>query len=317
MKIVRSVVAILLVCAAAAVVGTSPAVADPGDAAGAGAAVPVPDGVTASFAVYDRERDEFTATRDPHALFRAASVVKLLIALDELIQHDPELDLARATTDEQRQEILALRTMLRSSWDYAASAFWVRNGYTEVIDRMTALIGLTDTSPPEEPGIWGYTVTSAADVVKIYNYILDVAPGKYRDFILGNLYAATRCAEDGRDQSFGIPQAFARPWGVKQGWSGWGATVPDEQRCFEDRAGMGEYAGPMPATKEEPNPQPDFASPLLHTTGTVGSGKRSIVVVFTTYPRDTTWPQAAAAITELCESLRPFVPGADPVLRQA
>ena len=317
MKIVRRAVATLLVCVAAAAVGLSPAVADPGDAADVGAAVPVPDGVRASFAVYDRERGEFTATRDPHALFRSASVVKLLIALDELIQHDPELDLEKATTEEQRQEILALRTMLRGSWDYAASAFWVRNGFTDVIDRMTTLIGLPDTSPPVEPGIWGYTVTSAADVVKIYNYILDVAPEKYRDFVMGNLYAATRCAEDGRDQSFGIPQAFPRPWGAKQGWSGWGATVPDEQRCYEDRAGMGEYSGPVPAMKEEPNSQADFASPLLHTTGTVGSDQRSIVVVFTTYPRDTTWPQGAAAITALCESLRPFVPDSHSVPQEA
>ncbi|MDQ3885448.1 MAG: hypothetical protein M3308_00150 [Actinomycetota bacterium] len=45
--------------------------------------MPVSDGVTASFAVYDRERGEFTATRDPHALLRSASVVKLLIALDD------------------------------------------------------------------------------------------------------------------------------------------------------------------------------------------------------------------------------------------
>jgi hypothetical protein len=58
--------------------------------------------------------------------------------------------------------------------------------------------------------------------------------------------------------------------GRQQGWSGWGATVPDEQRCFEDRASMGEFAGPVPAMKEEPNPPPDLISPLLHTTGTIG-----------------------------------------------
>lgn len=175
---------------------------------------------------------------------------------------------------------------------------------------MTASNRASDTSPPspEQRGFWGYTVTSAADVVKIYSYILDVAPTKYRDFIIGNLHASTRCAEDGRDQSFGIPRAFARPWGVKQGWSGWGATVPPEQRCFEDRAGMGEFGGPVPAMKEEPHPPPDLVSPLLHTTGTIGPGERSIVVVFTTYPKDTTWPQGAAAITHLCWSLSPLVP---------
>lgn len=304
----------VLVCVATVVIGSSPAAAAPVSAEDLGSLVVVPPGVTTSFAVYDREQEEFTVVRDPHVRFRTASVVKLLIALDYLLQHDPVLDLEQATTDEQRMDILALRTMLRGSWDYAASVFWVRGGFTDIVNRMTTLIGLPDTSPPapEQRGFWGYTVTSAADAAKIYHYILDVAPIKYRDFIIGNLHASTRCAEDGRDQSFGIPQVFARPWGVKQGWSGWGATVPDGQRCFEDRAGMGEFAGPVHAMKEEPNLPPDLVSPLLHTTGTIGPGERSIVVVFTTYPTHTTWPQAAATITRLCRSLSPFVPDAAP-----
>ncbi|MBV8993894.1 MAG: hypothetical protein JO287_09380 [Pseudonocardiales bacterium] len=62
-----------------------------------------------------REHSEFTATRQAHARFRTASVVKLLIALDYLIQHDPELGLDKTTTDEQRMDILTLRTMLRPS----------------------------------------------------------------------------------------------------------------------------------------------------------------------------------------------------------
>lgn len=304
----------LVIGTAAALLGPPVAGAEPARAADVGALVPVPAGATASFAVYDRQNRTFTATRNPHAPFRSASVVKLLIALDELVQHDPVLDLEQATTDEQRQEILALRAMLRGSWDHAASAFWVRNGFTDVIDRMTALIGLAETAPPAQRGVWGYTVTTAADVVRIYDYLLDEAPVAYRDFIVGNLYAASRCAEDGRDQSFGIPQAFARPHGVKQGWSGWGATVPVEQRCAEDRAALNEPPGEPRAMKEEPNPQPDLTSPLLHTTGVVGPESRSVVVVFTTFEQGTTWPRGAAAITELCESLLPFVPDGRPSL---
>jgi hypothetical protein len=191
---------------------------------------------------------------------------------------------------------------------------WVRGGYTDVIERMTTLINLPDTSPPspQQRGYWGYTLTSAADVVTIYRYILDRAPSKYRDFIIGNLHAATRCAEDGRSQYFGIPQAFARPWGIKQGWSGWGATVPPEQRCFEDRANIGEFAGPVPASKESPHPPPDLLSPLLHTTGTIGDDQRNILVVFTTYTQHTTWPQATKAITRLCRSLSPLAPDSAP-----
>ncbi|HJT03676.1 MAG TPA: hypothetical protein VJ757_08620 [Pseudonocardiaceae bacterium] len=314
MKLLRAAITSVLVCLITATGGSPPATADAASAENLGALVPVPEGVTASFAVYDRQYREFTAVRHPHARFRAASVVKLLIALDYLLQHDPELNLDKATTDDQRMDILALRTMLRGSWDYAASVLWVRGGFTDVIDRMTGLIGLPDTSPPapDQRGFWGYTLTSAADVVKIYNYVLDTAPTRYRDFIIGNLHASTRCAEDGRDQSFGIPRTFARPWGAKQGWSGWAATVPDAQRCFEDRAGIGEYAGPVPAMKENPDPPTDLISPLLHTTGTIGPGERNIVVIFTTYPKDTTWPQGAADITRLCGNLSLLVPGSRP-----
>lgn len=69
------------------------------------------------------------------------------------------------------------------------------------------------------------------------------------------------------------------------------------------------------AMKEEPNLPLDLVSPLLHTTGTIGPGERSIVVVFTICPTHTTWPQAAATITRLCRSLSPFVPDAGPDLR--
>ena len=303
----------VLVLLAAAGLAAGAAHADPAppvDAAAAtGAAIAVPPGTTASFAVYDRQQRRFIATRDPHAPFRSASVVKLLIALDELIRHDPPLDLGTATTDEQRQEILSLQTMLRASWDDAASAFWVKNGFTDVITRMTALIGLTETSPPADRGIWGYTAITASDVVKIYNYLLDTAPARYREFIIGNLFAATRCAQDGRDQSFGMPQAFPRPWGVKQGWSGWGATIPPDQVCA-DHTAVRAYTGPLMAMKEEAAPPPDLSSPLLHSTGIIGDDERTLVVVLTTFAPHTSWPDGAAAITAVCRALRGLVPGA-------
>lgn len=107
------------------------------------------------------------------------------------------------------------------------------------------------------------------------------------------MHASTRCAEDGRDQSFGIPWAFARPWGAK-------ARLV---RLGNDRAGRAALLPDSPA---------DLFSPLLHTTGTIGPGERSIVVVFTTYPKGTTWPQVAAAITRLCWDLSLLVPDSRP-----
>jgi len=287
------------------------AVADPDMRLSAANKIMVPDGVAASYAVYDRQKKRYTALRNPHQQFRSASIVKLLIALDYLTQHHPELVLENATTDEQRLEVLALRTMLRGSWDYAASLFWVKDGYNDVIQRMVALIGLRDTEPPQDRKFWGYTATSATDVVKTYNYILDRAPAEYREFIMGNLHASTRCAEDSRDQSFGIPSGYVPPWAVKQGWSGWGVTVPKPEKCSEsrvDEVNIGHFAGELPAMKE-PTDTPDLVSPLLHTTGTLGAGERNVVVLFTTYPAKTTWRQGASVITKLAQHLKPFIHG--------
>lgn len=126
-KLLHTAVAGVLMCLVTVGVGSSPAVAGPTSAEDLGALLPVPAGVTGSFAGHDPDHGEFTAVRHP------------------------------------------------------------------------------------TPG-------SGPPPVKIYDY---TAPTRYRDFIIGNLHAFTRCAEDGRDQPFGIPRAFSRPWGAKQGWSGW------------------------------------------------------------------------------------------------
>ncbi|MFB9906431.1 hypothetical protein [Allokutzneria oryzae] len=262
--------------------------------------------ITAAVAVYDRQRARFSVERDVDKPYRSASVVKLLIALDHLYEHDPVLVLENAKTDAERNDILYLRAMLRGSWDYAASVFWVRGGYTDIVARMVKRVGLKGTRPPEKPGMWGYTALTPADVVRVYNHILDEAPAKYRDFIMTNTHMWERCGEDAWDQSFGIPRAFGQPWSAKQGWSGWGATPPAGQDCS---LGSPRVAGPVAAAKED---EVDFASPLLHTTGTVGKDDRSVVVVFSTFPKGTTWRQGADRITKYTRALLPYVPGARP-----
>lgn len=254
------------------------------------------------YAVYDRQKRSFRVARNAHVRFRSASVVKLLIVLDELLRNRPVLTLEQAKTDAQRLAVLSLREMLRGSWDYAASVYWAQNGFNDVINRMVPLIGLTDTTPPANPRIWGYTSTSAADVVRIYNYIIDKAPPEYRAFILDNIYAASRCADDGRDQSFGLPGVAARPWGVKQGWSGWPVDVPVGERCVESAGGgfFGQFGGPAPAMKELPA---DLTSPMLATTGVLGPRQRTVVVVFATYVGGISWKRASAQLTRVSKSL--------------
>jgi hypothetical protein len=240
----------------------------------------------AAYAVFDRRTGTFTEQRNVTTQFRSASVVKILIALDFLWNRGPTYAVPAA--DRTR-----LDPMLRSSDDAAASYYWQRNGGSQIVVRMAQRLGLPHAAPPPAgyPTYWGYTALSVTDVVRMYRYLVDTAPAPVRDYVMGNLRAATRCATDGYDQYFGIPSAVNRPWAVKQGWSGFGSANP----CGA--------AGTRLASV-------DLTGEALHTTGTVGAGDRAIVVVLTLHPDGTPYAQAGATLTRLVRSLR--IPGAVP-----
>jgi hypothetical protein len=250
----------------------------------------VPAGMTAGYMIYDREIGRAAIQFNTHHRFRSASVVKILIALDYLRSRGTDAEIPAG-------DLTVLRSMLRSSDDDAATALWTRGGRTRVIRRMTAALRLTDTLPPPagRPGFWGYTAISAADVVRIYVYLLDPAHRRYGDFIIGNLRHAAQCAADGFDQYFGIPRAIPRPWAVKQGWSGYGSVPP--QRCVRTHtsAYRPAYASHVPAV--------DLDRPVLHTTGTVGAGNRRIVVVLSLQPPGASWRGSAARLTAFTKAV--------------
>ncbi|WP_245681689.1 hypothetical protein [Actinomadura kijaniata] len=278
---------LLAVCACES--GNGPAVA-PSDGAGtetrpsprpsrsAAAAPRAPKGTLASFVVFDRGTGRTLLSHRPREVFRSASVVKILIALDHL-----ERNGLRAA------DRPLLQVMLRSSDDRAATAFWKRGGQGEIVRRTARRLGLTETAPPpaDKPGFWGYTALSAGDLVKTYRYLLDRAPRGHRDFVMGQLRRATRCGTDRFDQSFGIPRALPRPWAVKQGWSGFGLRPAEP--C---RAGAASGASFR-------NVDLGIGRPVLHTTGVVGRNDRRIVVVLTLHPAGTSFRTATARLTAL------------------
>ncbi|MFI8191963.1 hypothetical protein ACIF8T_24755 [Streptomyces sp. NPDC085946] len=282
--------------------GLSPASAAPARPDGTspvilGSTAQVPPGVTAGVAVFDRQTGAFTEQVNPGMQFRSASVVKLLMALDFLWNRGPDYIVPAA--DRTR-----LDAMLRSSSDTAADHYWDALGRNAMVARMVARLGLVDTVPPPagHEGMWGYTAMSARDTVTTYRYILDKAPAPVRDLIMDNLRQSTRCASDSFDQHFGIASAFGRPWAVKQGWSGRYA----QGTCSPTPAGAA-------APASDPGPGAlaaaavDLTRPALHTTGTVGSGDRSIVAVLTLHPDGTTYGKAYTDIGRLTRSLN--VPG--------
>jgi hypothetical protein len=226
-----------------------------------------PAEVAVSYLAFDREKNEPVVGYDTHRQYRSASVVKLLIALDFLEQSDSVSAVSSPDLDR-------LRLMLQASDDAAASFFWGRVGGVQMIDRQNARIGLTETDPPTDPGMWGFTEISATDIVTIYRYILDSARPDIRDFILTNLHQSTTLGTDGFNQSFGIPSlSLSSTPAVKQGWSGYGGASTANTHC-------GDLC-------------------VLHTSGLVGADDRFIVVVLTQQSAGTRLATAVSAITTL------------------
>jgi len=196
--------------------------------------------------------------------FYTASVVKLLIALDELKSQNWQPDSDTAAL---------LSQMLSASDDDIADALWDTDGGPDIVSRVAADIGLGATQPPDDPAQWGETLTTPADVVRIYHYIGAEIAQPARDLILTALHQASATAADGTDQYFGIPDALTgTDWAIKQGWM----TLDD--------------------------------STTLNTTGLVSTDPaqpgRYVVVVLTTQPAGTAWTTGGAAVTAAVTALR-------------
>jgi hypothetical protein len=170
-------------------------------------------GTSVGFVLFDRESGKELASLDRDTAYYTASVVKLLIAIDEVRDDTGAWALPDADTVED------LTDMLAGSNDGIASEFWERNGGNEIVTRTAALIGLTHTTPPTDPTQWGMAKTSAADVVATYEFLEDTVPDDVAQPILAALGGARNPADDGWDQYFGIPDGLAgTSWQIKQGW---------------------------------------------------------------------------------------------------
>ncbi|WP_260195948.1 class A beta-lactamase-related serine hydrolase [Actinophytocola gossypii] len=193
--------------------------------------------------------------------FRSASLVKLLIAIDAL---------ERGADGEDRRR---LYQMLELSDDGLASEYWVRGGGPDIVVRTSAELGLTGTMPPEVRGQWGEVLVTPADVVRIYEYILDM-PTADRALVVDALASAPRVAADGFDQHFGIPDGLGMRWAIKQGWG-----------------------------------NNDLAM-VLHSTGLAGRDWRYLVVLLTEHPLGSDWGKSANSVTAAAKALHDLLPKA-------
>jgi len=208
------------------------------------------EGALLGIMVFDRQTDQVVLEHDADRRFTTASLVKVLIALDWMQQIAGG---GRPSAAETRQ----IKQMLSSSDDPTASELWMAAGGPGIVTRAINRMGLEHTEPPAEPGRWGDTLISAADMVRVYRYLMEEAPAAHREIVLDALRNMTPRGSDGYDQTFGIPDAAGnRPWAVKQGWS-----------CCIDYL-------------------------IRHTSGLVGPDDRYIVVVLTAHSLST--PKAVA-----------------------
>ncbi|MEV6448218.1 hypothetical protein [Amycolatopsis sp. NPDC051716] len=205
-----------------------------------------------SVLVHDRRSGRDLVSHQPDVTYPAASLVKLLIALEALRQGEPAGVVAG---------------MLSRSDDEIAGRLWAQLGGPAIVTGWAARIGLTSTRPPAEPGRWGSTLVSAADVVRCYRYLLDAAPAATRQIVLRALESAARRGADGFEQLFGVPAAVtATDWAVAQSWS-----------CCD--------------------PGRD-----VHTSGVVGD-RRYVVVVLTAQPAATSRAIATQRVTAVVKAL--------------
>jgi len=171
-------------------------------------------GAQISVVVLDRNTGQIVSSGDDSP-FPIASVVKLFIADDLLLQE------SKGETELSPADRSALDVMLRSSDDDAAENFWNRSGGSDIVDRVVARYGLTNTKKPYN-GKWDLTTSTAGDLVQYYDKLLSGSgglPPEQANVIMANLAQSTPKGIDGYPQRFGIPDGlYEERVAVKQGW---------------------------------------------------------------------------------------------------
>jgi len=145
--------------------------------------------------------------------FYTASLSKLFVVEDVL--HRARTGALTLTTADRQ----LLMSMLVTSDDPAMSTAWDRWGGTQMVTDVATRYGLTGTAGPADPGQWGETVTTAADVARFLSALSVTADPADATTMRFWLALATPAGADGFDQSFGLmapgaPGAIA----AKQGW---------------------------------------------------------------------------------------------------
>lgn len=185
--------------------------ADAAIAAVAGTTATTPD-VVLGAAVLDRKTSEVSVNPAATVPVFAASLVKVLVAVDVLDRRYSGL----AVSD---RDVRLIGQALGPSDDEAMNVLWNRFDGLGSVERVAQRLGLVQTQPPADPSRWGETLTSARDTIVLYRHVLDTMASADRDLIMGSIAAAPPVASDGFDQTFGLLAAgTSADTAAKQGW---------------------------------------------------------------------------------------------------
>ncbi len=165
--------------------------------------------MTLGVAVTNLNTGDHAIGTDGDRQFMAASLTKLIVAIDVLDQDRPP-------TQDDRDLI---HRALSASDDNAMNALWGKHDGAGAITRIANRLNLTATLPPESTEMWGDVVLTAEDMAKLYRHVLrDMRPDDGA-VIVDALSAATAVATDGFAQHYGVLRGGASPRNyAKQAW---------------------------------------------------------------------------------------------------
>ncbi len=173
-----------------------------------------PPGVWMATAMLDRATGELVVGSRGAEPVYTASLSKLILVVDVLDRR--RLEGLAVTESDSR----LIQRALGPSDDGAMSGLWGRFDGPGLAQRMTDRLGLTATRAPRDPSQWGEMMTSAADLARVYQHLLDEMPAADRDVVIGSLASNPPVrGSDGFDQGFGLLAAGAGlPASAKQAW---------------------------------------------------------------------------------------------------
>ncbi len=215
-----------------------------------------------SVVVLDGEGNELSSS-EAGTTHSTASLVKLFV-VQQLLERD---EVGAISLDDG--DLARMQRAIVVSDDEAMNQLWVDFGGSQLVAAAAAEFGLTGTVPPQQPGAWGWTTTTARDYATFLRHLGDHLSAEDMATLTSWMRSTTPSAADGFDQSFGLLSAQAEtsgPVAAKQGW----------MCCTDGNRG-------------------------LHSTGVLADGR--VVVILGRFPESTSWADAQAALTATAESV--------------